>query len=138
MDTKTAFQEEYRSVQENWRDSSVEISGHLLGLGLATSFVRCLSVTRTGSTSCPSIGNKPRYLFTNSSVRFHSSYPAKVARWLVDYEKINVNTFLKLYFLLERGERREKEKERNISWLLLTCPQLGIMPPTQACALTGN
>ena len=28
--------------------------------------------------------------------------------------------------------------ERNISWLPLTCPQLGTWPATQACALTGN
>ena len=28
--------------------------------------------------------------------------------------------------------------ERNIDWLPLTRPQLGIWPTTQACALTGN
>ena len=43
-----------------------------------------------------------------------------------------------IYFL-ERGEGREKERERNINvWLPLTCPQLGTWPATQACALTGN
>ena len=44
-----------------------------------------------------------------------------------------------IYLFLERGEGKEKERERNISvWLPLTCPQLGIWPATQACALTGN
>ena len=49
--------------------------------------------------------------------------------------------FLKdcIYLFSERGEGREKEKERNINvWLLLTCPLLGTWPTTQACALTGN
>ena len=48
--------------------------------------------------------------------------------------------FLKIFHLfLERGERRDKEKEKNISvWLPLTCPLLGTWPETQACALTGN
>ena len=43
------------------------------------------------------------------------------------------------YLFLERGEGREKDRERNISvWLPLTCPQLGTWPTTQACALSGN
>ena len=47
-----------------------------------------------------------------------------------------------IYLLLEKGERREKEKERNSNAqeisLPLTHPQLGTWPATQACALTGN
>ena len=44
-----------------------------------------------------------------------------------------------LFILRERGEGREKVKERNISvWLLLPHPLLGTWPATQACALTGN
>ena len=47
--------------------------------------------------------------------------------------------FLKKYFtylFLERGEGREKERERNINvWLPLTYPPLGTWPATQACAL---
>ena len=44
-----------------------------------------------------------------------------------------------IYLFLERGEGREKLRERNISvWLPLTYPLLGIWPATQACALTGN
>ena len=40
---------------------------------------------------------------------------------------------------LERGERREKERERNINvWLPLVHPPLGTWPATQACALSGN
>ena len=42
-----------------------------------------------------------------------------------------------IYF--QKGEGREKEREKNISvWLLLACPLLGTWPATQACALTGN
>ena len=44
-----------------------------------------------------------------------------------------------IYLFLKRGERREKERDRNINvWLPLTCPLLGTWPTTQACALTGN
>ena len=50
------------------------------------------------------------------------------------------NFFFKdfIYLFLERGEEREKERERNIIvWLPLTCPLWGTWPTTQACALTG-
>ena len=48
------------------------------------------------------------------------------------------NVFYFILFL-ERRERREKERERNINmWLLLVCPLLSIWPTTQACALAGN
>ena len=44
-----------------------------------------------------------------------------------------------IYLFLERGEGREKEREKNINVLLpLACPQLGTWPVTQACPLTGN
>ena len=44
-----------------------------------------------------------------------------------------------IYLILERGEGREKERERNIIvWLPLICPLLGTWPATQPCALTGN
>ena len=52
-----------------------------------------------------------------------------------------------LYFLfkilfilfLERGEGRDRERDRNISvWLPLLCPLLGTWPVTQVRALTGN
>ena len=44
-----------------------------------------------------------------------------------------------IYLFLERGEGREKEKERNINvWLPLMHPLLGNWATTQACALTGN
>ena len=48
--------------------------------------------------------------------------------------------FLKkiLFIYLERREGREKEREKNMDWLLLTHPQLGTWPATQAYALTGN
>ena len=50
--------------------------------------------------------------------------------------------FLKRFFvflLLERGEGREKEMERNINvWLPLLHPLLGTWPTNQARALTGN
>ena len=45
--------------------------------------------------------------------------------------------FISLF--LDRGEGREKERERNISvWLPLVLPLLGTWPASQACALTGN
>ena len=44
-----------------------------------------------------------------------------------------------IYLPLERGERKEKERERNTNvWLSLMRPLLGTWPTTQACALTGN
>ena len=44
-----------------------------------------------------------------------------------------------IYLFLDRGEEREKERERNISvWLPLMRPLQGTWPATQACALTGN
>ena len=43
------------------------------------------------------------------------------------------------YLFSERGEGREKERERNIHvWLPLMRPLLGTWPTTQACTLTGN
>ena len=51
------------------------------------------------------------------------------------------DSFLKcfIYLFLERGEGREKERERNINvWLPLMCPLLGTWPTTQTYALTGN
>ena len=42
------------------------------------------------------------------------------------------------YLRLVRQEGREKERERNISQLPLTRPQLGTWLATQACALSGN
>ena len=46
------------------------------------------------------------------------------------YQLTNLmNLFLKkdfIYLLLERGEGKEKERERSINvWLLLTCSQMG-------------
>ena len=42
-----------------------------------------------------------------------------------------------IYLFLERGERKEKEKERKTNvWLPLMRPLLEIWPATQACALT--
>ena len=42
-----------------------------------------------------------------------------------------------IYLFLERGEGREKERERHTNvWLPLARPLLGTRPTTQACALT--
>ena len=54
--------------------------------------------------------------------------------------------FLKdyIYLFLEKGEGREKERERNIDmweihWLVAShTAQMGTWPATQACTLTGN
>ena len=44
-----------------------------------------------------------------------------------------------IYLFLERGEGREKEREKNINvWLPLTHPLTGTWPATQAYVLTGN
>ena len=51
---------------------------------------------------------------------------------------LNAVIFLifKRFYLLERGERKEKERERNISvWLPLVRPLRGAWPTTQAYAL---
>ena len=51
----------------------------------------------------------------------------------------NLDAFGFFYLYLERGEGKEKKRERNISvWLPLAHPLLGTWPATQACALTGN
>ena len=48
-----------------------------------------------------------------------------------------LNDFICLF--LERGEGREKEREKKINvWLPHTRPLLGTWLTTQACALTGN
>ena len=50
---------------------------------------------------------------------------------------IFLNDFIDLF--LERGEGKEKERERNISvWLPFTWPPLGTWSTTQECSLTGN
>ena len=61
------------------------------------------------------------------------------------YDQQNRLYFLNfVYLFLERGEGREKEKERNtnceryIDQLPLPHPQVGTWPTTQECALTGN
>ena len=41
--------------------------------------------------------------------------------------------FLKKDFVLEGEGGREKDRERNIDWLPLACPQLGTEPATQTC-----
>ena len=54
---------------------------------------------------------------------------------------ISLSFFIRFYLFtfLDKGEGREKERERNINmWLLLTHPLLGTWPTTQACALIGN
>ena len=44
-----------------------------------------------------------------------------------------------IYLSLEKGEGKEKERERKINvWLPFMCPLLGTWPATQGCALTGN
>ena len=54
--------------------------------------------------------------------------------------KCNIYSFLIfIYLFLERGDRKEKERERKINvWLPLLCPTLGTWPKTRACALSGN
>ena len=57
----------------------------------------------------------------------------------ISFFLLNDFYFLKIYLFLKRGERKEKERKRNINvWLPLTRPLLGTWPATQSCALTGN
>ena len=52
------------------------------------------------------------------------------------WNELIFKNYLCIYLLLEKGEGREKERERNITvWLPLMCLQLGTWPATQACAL---
>ena len=53
------------------------------------------------------------------------------------YDHFLKNIYLFIYLFIERGEGREKERERNVSvWLPLTCPSTGdLAHTTQACAL---
>ena len=58
-------------------------------------------------------------------------------------DDILLSTFFKFlkkfYLFLERGEGREKERERNINvWLPFTLPRLGTWLAIQTCDLTGN
>ena len=51
------------------------------------------------------------------------------------------SSFLKkdfIYLFLERREGREKERERNIDWLLLVCAPTRTKSKTQACALSRD
>ena len=43
-----------------------------------------------------------------------------------------------LFIFRERGKEKEGEKHDVWNRLLLSCPQLGTWPTTQACAPTGN
>ena len=58
------------------------------------------------------------------------------------YKQWSASFFFKkdfTYLFLEKGEGREKERERNINvWLPLMHSLLGTWPATQACALIGN
>ena len=62
--------------------------------------------------------------------------------WLLISDKVDFFFFFFkdfIYLFLERGEGREKKRERNSNvWLPLMCPLLGTWPTTQARALTGN
>ena len=55
------------------------------------------------------------------------------------YKFVYFFLFYFIYLFSETGERREKERERNIHvWLPLVHPLLGALPTTQAGALTGT
>ena len=59
----------------------------------------------------------------------------------VEWDFLGISYFFKdfINLFLERGERREKERERNINvWLPLVHHLLGTWPTSQACALTGS
>ena len=92
----------------------------------------------------------PEKIFYSVSFKEQLLFIIMWSKTIKQFLKINVifieflhvlSNFFKgfIYLFLERGEGREKERERNINvWLPLTWPPLGTWPTTQACALTGN
>ena len=92
-----------------------------------------------------SLANLNSYLYYNYYILwfkfiFIDWFNAPISWWSEDMPP-TAHFFLKdfIYLFLERGEGREKERERNISvWLPLVHPLLGTCPATQACPLTGN
>ena len=82
-----------------------------------------------------------KFHFNHSWIDFLTTAPLRAFSILMYFGNLLFLIFLKdfIYLFLERGEGREKERERIINvWLSLTCPLLGTWPETQACALTGN
>ena len=71
---------------------------------------------------------------------FDFTYGLSISLSIINHQSTYLNRFLKIfiYLFLERGEGREKERERINVWLPVTRPQLGTWPATQACVLTGN
>ena len=78
------------------------------------------------------------------NILFHLNSGPKIIVSIIIMYNMNVTIiflFFKdfTYLFLERGERREKQRKRNIHvWWPLMLPLLGTWPATQACALTGN
>ena len=74
------------------------------------------------------------------SVTARSSFTTTVRN--VSFTDLTFSLFFKRFYLfifLERGDGKEKERERNISmWLPPKHPPSGTWPATQACAPTGN
>ena len=85
----------------------------------------------------------------------HHPHPIKSNTWSVNHcwaRSHSLNSFifsvfslvlclkwLFIYLFIETGKGREKERDRNINMCLpLMWLPLGILPVTQACALTGN
>ena len=92
-------------------------------LGQKFSFLRnCQTVSQSSCTMLP----------------FHQQYAGfKFLRVLINTCHYLLFKILFIYF--QKGEGREKERERNTSvWLLLKHPPPGTQPTTQACAPTGN
>ena len=79
---------------------------------------------------------------TSSKSLLHQPVYFITAPWPLSYWCVclSASSFFKkrFYLLLEKGEGKEKDRERNINvWLPLARLQPGIWPATQACALTG-
>ena len=69
---------------------------------------------------------------TGRQLCFLVSFSSLLFSWFIYFKDF-------IYLFLERGEKREKEKEGNINvWLPLPCSLLGTWPATQACAPNGN
>ena len=76
----------------------------------------------------------------------HSIIYLRGGNWDINLSYLYIFIYLNILFIYFQREGKGKTKrgretsmcKRYISWLPLTCPQLGTWPATQACVLTGN
>ena len=81
------------------------------------------------------------YIHTQSTY-VHMRADIAIHLWIHIVVCLHFPFFFKRFYLFiyfQRGEGKEKERQRNINvWLPPDCPPLGAWPATQSCTLTGN